>query len=95
VKRRAVTKGRTFVVVVGDAEQVVVYRGRFQYDKKRQWLTEEVQERTRFESTESVWVQALFDGIEADDPEDTTVPRLGQFVLDASAQALLVKLPPA
>jgi hypothetical protein len=95
VKRRAVTKGQTFVVAVGDAEQVIVYRGRFQYDQKRQSLTEEVQERTRFESTESVLVQALFDGIEADDPEDTTVPRLGQFVLDASAQALLAKLPPA
>ncbi|MCY1021372.1 hypothetical protein [Pyxidicoccus sp. MSG2] len=95
VKRRAVTKGQTFVVAVGDAEKVVVYRGRFQYDKKRKWLTEEVQERTRFESTDSVLEQALFTGIEADDTDDTAVPRLGQFVLDESAQGLLAKLPPA
>ncbi|WP_241758854.1 hypothetical protein [Pyxidicoccus parkwayensis] len=95
VKRRAVTKGQSFVVAVGDAEQVVVYRGRFQYDKKRQWLTEEVQERTRFESTDSVLKQALFSGIEAIDTDDTSVPRLGQFALDASAQVLLGKLPPA
>lgn len=94
VKRRAMTKGQSFVVAVGDAEQVVVYRGRFEYDKKRQLLTEEVQERTRLESTDPVLVQALFSGIEAADTDDTALPRLGQFVLDASAQALLRKLPP-
>lgn len=97
VKLRAETKGRMFVVAVGDSEQVAVYRGRFQYDEKRQWLTTEVLERTRFAPT-PVMEQALFprtgEDEEPDEVADAVSPRLGQFVLDESAQVLLARLSP-
>lgn len=91
VKHRVVTKERMFVFVVGDSEQIAVYRGQFTYDKKHQSLTEEVLERTRFESAPML-EQALFRSAEPED--DASSPRLGQFVLDASAQSLMARLPP-
>jgi hypothetical protein len=93
VKRRAVTKGKAFVLAIGDAEQVAVYRGRFRFDKEDKVLKEVVQERTSFTST-PVMDQALFPDLEADDTEDdSTSPRLGQFVLDGTSQSLLGALP--
>jgi hypothetical protein len=97
VKHRIMTKERMFVVAIGDAEQIAVYRGRFQHDEKRQWLTAEVLERTRFAPT-PVMEQTLFpstgeDGEQPDAVADAASPRLGQFVLDESAQALLARLP--
>jgi hypothetical protein len=93
VKRRAVTKEGMFVVAVGDSEQVAVYRGQFRYAKERRSLTAEVLERTRFAST-PVMEQALFSGTLAVDAEaDASIPRLGQFVLDESAQGFLGRLP--
>ena len=82
-----------FLVAVGDSEQVAVYRGQFRYDKKSQSLTAEVLERTRFEQT-PVMKQALFptrpDPDEHPDDElDASSPRLGQFVLNDSAQVIL------
>ncbi len=99
VKHRVETKGQQFVAAVGDSEQVAVYRGRFQHDKKRQWLTAEVLERTRFAPT-PVMEQALFPRSSWDEEEepdalaDAVSPRLGQFVLDESAQVLLARLSP-
>jgi hypothetical protein len=97
VKHRVVTKERMFVVAIGDSEQIAVYRGRFQHAKERQWLTAEVLERTRFAPT-PVMEQTLFpstgeDGEQPDAVADAASPRLGQFVLDESAQALLARLP--
>lgn len=94
VKSRVVMKERMFVFVVGDSEQIAVYRGQFKYDKEHQSLTEEVLERTRFESA-PILEQALFPSAGTADPEDdASSPRLGQFVLDASAQSLMARLPP-
>jgi hypothetical protein len=94
VESRVVTKERMFVFVVGDSEQIAVYRGQFKYDKEHQSLTEEVLERTRFESAPML-EQALFPSAGTADPEDdASSPRLGQFVLDASAQSLMARLPP-
>lgn len=97
VKIRAETKGRMFVVAVGDSEQVAVYRGRFQYDEKRQWLTAEVLERTRF-APMPVMDQAVFprswEDEGPDEEADAASPPLGQFVLDESAQVLLARLSP-
>ncbi|HYO73249.1 MAG TPA: hypothetical protein VEU33_45010 [Archangium sp.] len=93
VKRRAVTKEGMFVVAVGDSEQVAVYRGQIRYAKERQSLTAEVLERTRFAST-PVMEQALFSGTwDVDAEAHASIPRLGQFVLDESAQGLLGRLP--
>ncbi|MFL5351895.1 hypothetical protein [Archangium sp.] len=92
-KRRAVTKGRWFVLAIGDAEQIFVYRGRFRFDTEDKTLTEVVMERTRFASTPVV-DQALFPGIETDDTEaGSTSPRLGELVLDGASQAVLGTLP--
>jgi len=97
VKHRVVTKEQMFVVTIGDSEQVAVYRGQFQHDEKRQWLTAEVLERTRFAPT-PVMEQALFPrSLEEEEPDelaDAASPRLGQFVLDESAQVLLARLSP-
>lgn len=97
VKHRLMTKERMFVVAIGDSEQIAVYRGRFQHDEKRQWLTTEVLERTRFAPT-PVMEQTLFPSTaEEEEPDalaDAASPRLGQFVLDESAQVLLARLSP-
>ncbi|QSQ23628.1 hypothetical protein JY651_01180 [Pyxidicoccus parkwayensis] len=88
----AVQKSR-FVVALGNAERVDVYRGRLKYDKGAWVLRGEVQERTSF-APAPVMEKALFLASPAATP-DTTSPRLGQYVLDATSRARLEKVPDA
>lgn len=89
VRRRIVTKGKKFVAVIGNSEQVAVYRGRFQLDKLNHVVIEEVLERTLFTPT-PVLEQALFSGAGVSKAEDSaSSPRLGEFVLEAPAQNLM------
>lgn len=91
VRSAATVQKNRFVVAVGNAERIDVYRGRVTYDKDV-WRAEgAVLERTSFTPT-PVMEKALFLSSPAAAP-DTTSPRPGQFVLDAPSRALLEGLP--
>ncbi|MCY1082318.1 SH3 domain-containing protein [Archangium lansingense] len=91
VKSRADIKGNLFVVAFGNAERVVVYRGKYQLDKKTQVLKGEVLDQAGF-STTPVMEKALFFGIEMG-RSDRWDLALGQFVLDEASYAFLDELP--
>lgn len=90
VKVRAETKGNLFVVAVGNAERVVVYRGRYKINKMNE-LTGEVLEQTGFATT-PVLEKALFFGLQPRRSGQWDLA-LGQFALDDASSSLLDVLP--
>lgn len=91
VKVRAETRGNLFVVAVGDAERVVVHRGRYKLDEMER-LTGQILESAGFATT-PVMGKALFFDREMREYDDRWAWPLGQFVLDEASHALLDKLP--
>ncbi len=90
VKIRAETKGNLFVVALGNAERVAVYRGRYNINKTHV-LTGEVLESTGFATT-PVLEKALFFGIKPRNSGRWDLV-LGQFALDEASHATLDGLP--
>jgi hypothetical protein len=90
VKVRAETKGNLFVVAVGNAERVVVYRGRYKRNKMDE-LTGEALEQSGFATT-PVLEKALFFGLQPRRSGQWDL-YLGQFALDDASHALLDGLP--
>lgn len=91
VKVRAEAKKNAFVVTVGGPEKVVVYRGKYQLNKKTTVLTGEVLEQADFVA-DPVMEKAIFSGVEKARSNKWSLS-LGQFVLDAPSQTLLDGLP--
>ncbi|HEX5752840.1 MAG TPA: SH3 domain-containing protein [Archangium sp.] len=90
VKVRAETKGNLFVVAVGNAERVVVYRGRYKINKMNE-LTGEALEQTGF-ATSPVLEKSLFFGLQPRRSGQWDLA-LGQFALDDASSSLLDVLP--
>ncbi|WNG49010.1 SH3 domain-containing protein [Archangium minus] len=90
VKIRVETKGFLFVVALGNAERVAVYRGRYKIDKA-QVLTGEILESTGFATT-SVMEKALFFDIKPS-PSGRGDLAFGRFALDDASHAILDGLP--
>jgi len=97
VRVRVQTKKDLFVIALGTADALTVYRGRFQFDNKRFAQTAkalvkgEVLEEVRMPLNE-VLDKALFTGI----PPSTDTyrwPSFGQYFLDADLLALLSAMP--
>ncbi|MCY1073142.1 SH3 domain-containing protein [Archangium lansingense] len=88
---RVETRQNLFVVALGQAENVVVYRGKYKVDKKTEVLTGTVLDRSSAAST-PVLDKALFQGVEMFRPEREDLP-FGQYILDEASQALLDGLP--
>lgn len=91
VKVRTKTKDKLFVIAIGNAESVVIYRGKYQFNPKTQVLTGEVLEQTAFATT-PVMEKALFDDLATRRSEKWALP-LGQFSLNEDAHTLLNAIP--
>lgn len=91
VKVRAETTKNLFVVAVGNAEKVIVYRGKYQLDKKTQRLTGEALERADLVTT-PVLEKSIFFGRDVGGTDRGDLA-LGQFFLDGDSYALLDALP--
>lgn len=91
VKVRTETRKDLFIVALEDADNVTVYRGKYQIDPVTAWVKGEVLERSTFPAI-PVLDKAIFAGVQAFESEKGDLP-FGQFVLDDTSQAILSNVP--